>query len=147
MTLAGAHSAGSRSKTPAAPAMPNVPVIGLRIGPVSFPTQVDTGYGDFPRGVVQVNAALMKIFSESGMPMRPVPSDVVTVGCSGSYTYARWQIERGEVSIITPGGNIVASYALPLLEVKTDARCNGISTFAQIALPGCRGGVRPCSMV
>jgi hypothetical protein len=83
--------------------MPNVPVIGLRIGQVSFPTQVDTGYGDFPRGVIQVNAALMKILSESGMPMHPVPSDVVTVGCSGSYTYARWQIERGEVSIITPG--------------------------------------------
>ena len=111
--------------------MPNVPVIGLRIGQVSFPTQVDTGYGDFPRGVIQVNAALMKILSESGMPMHPVPSDVVTVGCSGSYTYARWQIERGEVSIITPGGNIVASYAPPLLELKTDARCNGISTFAE----------------
>jgi hypothetical protein len=111
--------------------IPNVPVIGLRIGQISFPTQVDTGYGDFPQGVIQVNAALMKIISESGMPMHPVLSDVVTVGCSGSYTYERWQIEREEVSVTTPGGNIVTSYAPPLLEVKTDARCSGISTFAE----------------
>ena len=28
--------------------MPNVPVIGLRIGQITFPAQVDTGYGDLP---------------------------------------------------------------------------------------------------
>jgi hypothetical protein len=38
--------------------MPNIPVIQLRIGEVTFPAQVDTGYGDLTRGVVQVNAAL-----------------------------------------------------------------------------------------
>jgi hypothetical protein len=111
--------------------MPNVPVIGLRIGHVHFPAQVDTGYGDFPQGVIQVNAALMKILGESGMPMHPVPSDVVTVGCSGSYTYERWQIEREAVSVITPRGDIVARYAPPLLEVKNNTRCSGISAFAE----------------
>ena len=111
--------------------MPNVPVIGLRIGQVTFPTQVDTGYGDFPKGVIQVNAALMKILRASGIPMHPVPSDVVTVGCSGSYAYERWQIERADLSIITPGGVVVASYAPPLLELKTDARCSGISAFVE----------------
>lgn len=111
--------------------MPNVPVIGLRLGRISFPTQVDTGYGDFPQGVIQINTALMKILSASGMPMHSVHADIATVGCSGSSTYERWQIEQEEVSIITPGGSIVASYAPPLLEVKTDARCSGISTFAQ----------------
>jgi hypothetical protein len=91
--------------------MPNVPVIGLRIGQVTFPTQMDTGYGDFPKGVIQVNAALMKILRASGIPMHPVPSDVVTVGCSGSYAYERWQIEREDLSIITPGG--LSSRATP----------------------------------
>jgi hypothetical protein len=109
--------------------MPNVPVIQLRIGEVAFPAQVDTGYGDFPRGVVQVNAALMKTLRLVGMPMHSLPSDVVTTGCSGTFTYERWQIEREEVSIITPEERVVASYPPPLLEIKTDAQCSGISTF------------------
>jgi len=109
--------------------MPNVPVIQLRIGEVTFPAQVDTGYGDLPRGVVQVNAALMRILGLTGMPMHSVPSDVVTIGCSGTYAYERWQIEREEVSIITPDGRVVANYSPPLLEVKTDVHCSGISTF------------------
>jgi hypothetical protein len=111
--------------------MPNVPVVGLRIGQVAFPAQVDTGYGDLPRGVVQVNAALMRILRDMGMAVRSLPSDVVTVSCSGTYTYERWQIERDELSIVTLGGHTVASYPSPLLEVKTDAHCSGISTFAE----------------
>jgi hypothetical protein len=81
--------------------MPNVPVIRLRIGETTFPAQVDTGYGDLPRGVVQVNAALMRTLRVTGMPMHSLPSDVVTIGCSGTYAYERWQIEREEVSIIS----------------------------------------------
>jgi hypothetical protein len=111
--------------------MPNVPVIGLRIGQVTFPAQVDTGYGDLPQGVVQVNAALMRILRATGMPVHSLPSDIVTVGCSGIYTYERWQIEHEGLSIVTPGGHIVASYPPPLLEVKTDAHCSGISTFVE----------------
>jgi hypothetical protein len=109
--------------------MPNVPVIQLRIGGVTFPAQVDTGYGDFPRGVVQVNAALMRTLRLTGMAMHSLPSDVVTIGCSGTYTYERWQIEREEVSIITPDGRVVARYPPPLIEVKTNVHCSGISTF------------------
>jgi len=111
--------------------MPNVPVIGLRIGQITFPAQVDTGYGDLPQGVVQVNAALMKIFQGMGVRLNLLPSDVVTIGCSGTYAYERWQIEHDELSIIDLGGHIVASYPPPMLEVKTDTRCSGISTFAE----------------
>jgi hypothetical protein len=111
--------------------MPNVPVIGLRIGGVTFPAQVDTGYGDLPQGVVQVNAALMRTLRATGMPVHSLPSDIVTVGCSGTYAYERWQIEHAELSMVTPAGNVVASYPPPLLEVKTDAHCSGISTFAE----------------
>lgn len=109
--------------------MPNVPVISLRIGQVTFPTQVDTGFGDTPQGVVQVNAALMKALRAAGMLAHSLPADVATVGCSGTYTYERWQIEHEKLSIITPGGNIVASYPRPLLEVKANASCGGISAF------------------
>ena len=111
--------------------IPNVPVIGLRIGQITFPAQVDTGYGDFPLGVVQVNAALIRILRDTGMPVHSLPSDVVSVGCSGTYNYERWQIEQDELSIVTLDGHIVASYPPPLLEVKTDKRCSGISTFAE----------------
>jgi hypothetical protein len=111
--------------------MPNVPVIGLRIGQITFPAQLDTGYGDLPEGVVQVNVALMGILRNTGMPMHSLPSDVVSVGCSGTHTYKRWQIEQDELSIVTLGGVIVASYPPPLLEVKADTRCSGISTFAE----------------
>ena len=84
--------------------MPNVPVIGLRIGQITFPAQVDTGYGDLPQGVVQVNAALMKIFQGMGVRLNLLPSDVVTIGCSGTYAYERWQIEHDELSIVDLGG-------------------------------------------
>jgi hypothetical protein len=117
--------------------MPNVPVIGLRIGLVTFPAQVDTGYGDKgPQGVVQVNAALMRTLSAAEMPMHSVLADVVTTDCSGTYNYERWQVEDEELSVVTPSGDVVASYPPPLLELKTNARCGGISAltepFAQI---------------
>ena len=109
--------------------MPNVPVIRLRIGETTFPAQVDTGYGDLPQGVVQVNAALMRTLRVTGMPMHSLSSDVVTIGCSGTYAYERWQIEREEVSIISSDGRVVASYPPPLLEIKADVHCSGISMF------------------
>ena len=111
--------------------MPNVPVIGLRIGAVTFPAQVDTSYGDDPQGVVQLNGALMRILRATGMPMRARVSDVVTVGCSGTYAYERWQVAHDELSIIAPEGDVVVSYSPPLLEVKTGAHCGGISAFGE----------------
>jgi hypothetical protein len=113
------------------PGMPNVPVIGLRIGQVSFPAQVDTGYGDLPQGVIQVNAALMNTIRAAGIKGHAVPSDIATVGCSGTSAYERWQTDYDELSIVTEEGIIVASYQPPLLEVKTGAQCSGISIFAE----------------
>jgi hypothetical protein len=68
-------------------------------------TQVDTGYGDLPQGVVQVNAALMRILRDTGMPVHPLAFDAVSVGCSGASTDERWQIEHDELSIVTLGGH------------------------------------------
>ena len=113
------------------PGMPNVPVLGLRIGTLAFPAQLDTGYGDFPPGIVQVNAALMRALHAAGIPAHPLPSDVVTVGCSGAHAYERWQIEEAELSIVTAEGSIAVQYPPPLLEVKTDTRCGGISGFTE----------------
>jgi len=109
--------------------MPNVPVIQLRIGEVTFPAQVDTGYGDLPRGVVQVNAALLKKLRVAGIPLHSLPSDVITLGCSGAFAYERWQTENEKVSIISSDGRVVTNYPPPLFELKTDVRCSGISTF------------------
>ena len=109
--------------------MPNVPVIGARIGQVAFPVQVDTGFGDFPRGIVQVNTALIQALHKAGTPMHAVPSDVVTIGCSGKHIYERWQIDGVPLAVITEGGDVAASYPPPLLEVKVDTDCGGISSF------------------
>jgi len=113
------------------PGMPNVPVIGLRIGTLAFPAQLDTGYGDLPPGIVQVNAALMRALRAAGISAHPLPSDVVTVGCSATHAYERWQIEEAELSIVTAEGSIAARYPPPVLEVKTDTRCGGISHFTE----------------
>jgi hypothetical protein len=113
------------------PGMPNVPVIGLRIGRFAFPAQLDTGYGDLPPGIVQVNAALMRALRAAGISMHPLASDVVTVGCSATYAYERWQIEQAELSIVTTEGSIAVRYPPPLLEVKTDTVCGGISGFTE----------------
>jgi hypothetical protein len=113
------------------PGMPNVPVIGLRIGQITFPAQVDTGLGDVPKGTVQVNAAVMRTLRAAGIKMHPVPNDVVTLTCSGRTNFERRQTEHQELAVVTPGGKIVATYPPPLLELKSDNGCGGISRYAE----------------
>ena len=113
------------------PGMPNIPVIGLRIGQITFPAQVDTGLGDVPKGTVQVNAAVMRILREAGMRMHQVPNDVVTFTCSGRINFERWQIEHEELAVVTQDGKTVAKYPPPLLELKSNNGCGGISGYAE----------------
>lgn len=112
------------------------PTVGLAIGAVTFPAQLDTGFNDsVTPGVVQGNAALLGALREAGVAMAPAPG-AATFGCSGLRTYPRWRIETAELALIGTNGARVAAYSLPLIEVKDDAACGGIAAsstpFAQI---------------
>jgi hypothetical protein len=113
------------------PEMPDVPVIGLRIGQITFPAQVDTGLGDVPKGILQVNGAVMRTVRAAGMRMHPVRNDVVTFTCSGRINFERWQMEYEELAVVTPDGKTVAKYPPPLLELKSNNGCGGISGYAE----------------
>ncbi len=72
-----------------------VPVIGLAIGPVSVPAQLDTGFDDDrDPGIVQGNTALLAALREQGVVMHPAPARS-TKGCDGLRPYPRWRIELG----------------------------------------------------
>jgi hypothetical protein len=113
-------------------ARPNaVPVLGLSIGPVTVPAQLDTGFDDSADpGVVQVNPALLAALQAHGVAMRPIAPGG-TLGCSGARVYRRWRIEAAGLDVTATDGNRVAAYPPPLIEVKDDVACGGIAAFAE----------------
>ncbi len=75
------------------PGSTGIPVIGLAIGSVAVPAQLDTGFDDArDPGIVQGNAALMAELRQNGVAMHPVPAGS-TLGCAGPRPYPRWRIE------------------------------------------------------
>jgi hypothetical protein len=108
----------------------NVPVVGLRIGPVSIPTQVDTGFDDeVEPGVLQINAAALEALRAGNVGIHPTTGPS-TLGCDqirGVNEY--WQVDTASVAVTTPEGQPVDAYPPPMLEVKAGKRCGGIATF------------------
>lgn len=113
------------------PGSPRVPVIGLRIGLVAFPAQVDTGFDDerAPR-VVQANGALIAKLRAAGVAMHPAKGPP-TLGCGGRGISEYWQIDTASLTVRTLGGEPIGAYPPPVLQVKTDLACGGIARFDQ----------------
>jgi len=111
------------------PGSPIVPVVGLQIGPVVFPVQMDTGFDDElePR-VVQANGALIAELRAAGVTMHPA-NGPPTLGCDGRGINEYWQIDTASLTVKTLGGEPVGVYPPPVLQVKTDLACGGIATF------------------
>ena len=111
--------------------LPDIPVVGLAIGPVTVPAQLDTGFDDVQdAGIVQGNAALLTALQAQGVAMRPAPS-ASTLGCAGLRTYPRWRIETAGLAVVATDGTRAAAYPPPLVEIKDDVACGGIAAFAE----------------
>ena len=105
-------------------------MIGLAIGPVAVPAQLDTGFDDArDPGVVQGNAALLAALRGQGVAMHPAPAGS-TFGCAGTRHYPRWRIDSAALAVIAADGTPATTYPPPLLEIKDDVSCGGIAAFS-----------------
>ena len=112
------------------PESANVPVVGLAIGPIRVPAQLDTGFDDDrDPGIVQGNAALLVALREQGVAMHAEPARL-THGCDGARPYPRWRIEKAALSVLSADGAPAKTYPSPLLEIKDDVSCGGIAAFS-----------------
>jgi hypothetical protein len=110
---------------------PNVPVIGLRIGDVDAPAQIDTGFADEVHpGTVQVNTALLELLRARGVAMTKLPAGS-SLGCAGRFDTELWQVSQASVVDVAGGGETVGPWPPPVLEVKRDHGCGGIETFGE----------------
>lgn len=124
----GYYGAKARDRFPGST---DVPVIGLAIGPVAAPAQLDTGFDDDrDPGIVQGNAALLAALRAHGVAMHPVPARS-TRGCDGPRPYPRWQVDSAALSVIATDGAPAKTYPPPLLEIKDDVSCGGIAAFSE----------------
>ncbi len=108
----------------------DVPVIGLAIGPVAVPAQLDTGFDDArDPAIIQGNAALLAELREQGVAIHPVPAGS-TLGCAGLRPHARWRIDSAALAVVGADGTPAKTYPPPLLEIKDDISCGGIAAFS-----------------
>ncbi len=113
------------------PGSTGVPVIGLAIGSVAVPAQLDTGFDDArDPGIVQGNAALMAELRQNDVAMHPVPAGS-TLGCAGPRPYPRWRIDSAALVVVRADGTPAKAYPAPLLEIKDDVVCGGIAAFSK----------------
>jgi len=123
------YSAANPSHIQPKNGIPNVPVIGMRIGTTVFPAQVDTGLDDeFQPRVVQANAALIAALRRACLSMHSVQGPP-TLGCDRRWINEYWQVDGIPLTMITTDGKPIGVYPPPVLEVKADQTCGGISAF------------------
>src|SRR5215831_914620 len=101
----------------------NSPVIFLRIGGVSFPAWIDTGWGS-QTGLVAINEKVLDALRHAGVPMHSL-STMNTVRCDGPHDYEVWQVDGAPLEFSDRGGRRLFKYDLPILVVYTPDTCGG----------------------
>jgi hypothetical protein len=126
--LEGYYAAETAHLKPGAARL-NVPVVGLRIGSVAFPAQVDTGFDDeIEPGIVQINAALLAALRNAGVSMHPVNGPPM-FNCEPMRPNDYWQVDTVPLTVTAAQGEVAGAYAPPVLEVKRGYACGGIANF------------------
>jgi hypothetical protein len=126
--LPGYYAANTAHLRPG-PGRLNVPVVGLRIGPVAFPAQVDTGFDDeVEPEVVQINAALLAVLQGAHVSMHLVNGPPM-FSCTPMRPNDYWRVESAPVKVDAVSGQVAGSYPPPVLEVKLGQACGGIANF------------------
>jgi hypothetical protein len=77
LSTAGAYASDARTLSCPAdggPGCGNIPTVPLRIGPLTVPAQLDTGYDDSRQpGAININGALFDALRTAGVALRPRP--------------------------------------------------------------------------
>jgi hypothetical protein len=105
----------------------NIPVAFVRIGSVSAPVWIDSGYSEQgPRpGVIQINALLFQRLRDSGVLLQQAGS-VSTGDCNGNIANETlWQVRGMPLSLTTREGKPVFGDEAPLLQVRGPNTCGG----------------------
>jgi hypothetical protein len=89
--------------------MPNVPVIGLRIGPITFPSQIDTGYGDpqSRRAARGLSSLFHDEFGVKRLAPGQIDAGIGTVNDGGK----QWAFERDASTLAGNSGSMVTDFA------------------------------------
>ena len=108
----------------------NVPVVGLALGPVDAPAQLDTGFAERAEPeLMQGNKPLFTALRAAGVSMAAASAGA-TRGCRGVRMDERWRIDSTWLTVRTAEGGSARTHPPPLLEIKGDVDCGGISGFA-----------------
>jgi hypothetical protein len=129
-------SAGMRGRCP------NIPVLPVRIGPVTAVAQIDTGFDDtrVPHAI-NINTAFLQALQQAGVALVPRPDIALTLStCQAGVTerVEAWSLPRGvALEFIGADGSAVKRFADATLFVKHPppaARvCGGIGIWPQPA--------------
>lgn len=112
------------------PNSPNVPVIYVRIGSVTAPVVIDTGFEENPatrRGIVMINDALFQQLRAARISMQPAGTET-TFDCQRRrIEQPLWQVLDVPLVFSTRDGEPIAQYGAPMLLVKAASSCGDIA--------------------
>ena len=113
-----------------APPQPGIPVVYLRIGPVTAVAKVDTGLGEprtLPRGIIGINDALLRQLRNAGV-MLTEAGTFSRLDCRGNrVAEPLWRVDGLPLAIVDHDGRALFEYGPPLLRVlaPVSAQCGG----------------------
>lgn len=109
-------------------APPNIPVLFVRLGPITVPAQIDSGYEDtlWPHAI-DINEALYRSLVDAGVQLTAVGSGGVAT-CAGRETR---QVLRAEAPlvIVSDDGAVIRKIPDHNLFRKTPNACGGIASM------------------
>lgn len=116
-----------------------MPTVSLRIGHVTFPAQLDTGFGDSVHShSININRPLLEALSGDRVPMSEVvldPASARLASCDGSYDEVREFLlsPPGSLEFLDSGGGIARRYTDATFFLKSPTtqseHCAGIATW------------------
>jgi hypothetical protein len=112
---------------------PNIPAVYARIGPVTAPVLIDTGFEEDPaarRGIVMVNSALFAQLRAAGVAMQAFGTEPVFDCNRRRSDQPLWQVSEAPLVFATREGEPFAQYGAPMLLVKAAGTCTDIASVS-----------------
>jgi Domain of unknown function (DUF4189) len=104
----------------------NTPVVFIRLGSVTVPAWVDTGFIESnSAGMVQINDLLLQKLRGAGVPLKPRGSGQA-INCHGEHLKTElWQAEGTPMQVTTDQAQPLLTYGAPPLAVLPRNSCSG----------------------
>jgi uncharacterized protein DUF4189 len=104
----------------------NTPVVFIRLGSVTVPAWVDTGFTESnSAGLVQINDLLLQKLRGVGLPLK-LRGSGQAINCHGEHLKTElWQVDAAPMQVTTDQGQPLFTYGAPLLAVLPRNSCSG----------------------